>query len=145
MAGNAAPIYSAQGELAVNGVTTMPIIITSAVGGDYQGTSAGNSLVFTADATNGSYVQRVRGKAAGTNVASVVRLFLNNGATNGTSGNNCFFGEFSLPATTAINTAAAVEVDYPLNFALPPGFRIYAGLGTAVAGGWQFTVIGGNY
>jgi hypothetical protein len=112
---------------------------------DYTGAGANNSLVFTSKTTDGSYVRSLRLKAAGTNVASVMRFFINNGSANTTSTNNTFFGEVSLPATTAIATAATVEIDYPVNFALKPGFRIYAGLGTAVAAGWLVTPIAGNY
>lgn len=144
MAGNANPIYSAQGEVANNGTTGMNQLVTAAAN-DFTGAGANNSLIFTADATNGSYVERIRLKAGGTNVASVMRLFLNNGATNATATNNTFHGEISLPATTAIATTATVEIDYPLGFALPPGFRIYMGLGTAVAAGWVATPIAGNY
>jgi hypothetical protein len=144
VAGNAAPIYSKDGEVANNGTTGMNALILSAAN-DYTGAGANNSLIFTADATNGSFVQRIRFKPGGTNIASVARIFINNGAAPTTATNNVFYGEVSLPATTAIATAATVEIDYPLNFALPPGFRIYFGLGTAVAAGWVATVIAGNY
>jgi hypothetical protein len=119
--------------------------MVTAAANDYTGIDADVSLVFTAEATDGSYIQRLRFKAGGTNVASVARIYLNNGSTPGTAANNVFYGEISLPATTAIATAATVEIDYPMNFALPPGFRIYFGLGTAVAAGWCCTAIGGNY
>lgn len=144
MAGNAAPIYSAQGEIANNGTTGMNQMVLAAAN-DYTGIDADVSLIFTADATNGSYVQRIRFKAGGTNVATVARIYINNGAVPTTATNNVFYGEVSLPATTAIATAATVEIDYPLNFALPPAFRLYFGLGTAVASGWCACVIGGNY
>jgi hypothetical protein len=144
MAGNANPIYTAVGEVANNGTTGMNQLITAAAN-DFTGAGANNSLIFTADATNGSYVERIRLKAGGTNVASVMRFFINNGSANTTATNNTFHGEISLPATTAIATAATVEIDYPLGFALPAGFRLYMGLGTAVAAGWVATVVGGNY
>jgi hypothetical protein len=38
-----------------------------------------------------------------------------------------------------------VEIDYPVNMAIPAGFRIYMGLATAVAAGWVATCVGGNY
>jgi len=38
-----------------------------------------------------------------------------------------------------------VEIDYPLGFALNPGFRLYMGLETTVAAGWVATVVGGKY
>lgn len=59
--------------------------------------------------------------------------------------NNYFYGEVSLPATTAIATAATAEIDYPLNFALGAGQTIVVGLGTTVAAGWVVTTIAGKY
>jgi len=121
-----------------------PTFTTAAA--DYTGaTATHNKLVFTADATDGGFIARLRFKAIGTNVASVARIFLNNGSANTTAANNSFYGEVTLPATTAINTAATIEIDYPMNFALPPGFRIYVGIATTVAAGWVCTPIGGEY
>jgi len=62
------------------------------------------------------------------------------------SNNNYFYGEISLPTTTTtITTASAsVEIDYPMNVALPPGYRVLVGL-TVTAVGWQVTGIGGSY
>lgn len=144
MPGNIDPIYSKSGDVSNNSGTAMNALVTAAAN-DYTGAGANNSLIFTADPTNGSYVERIRFKPGGTNVASVARIFLNNGAVNTTATNNVFYGEISLPAITAIATAATIEIDYPLGFALPAGFRIYFGLGTAVAAGWVATVIGGKY
>lgn len=144
MAGNNDPIYSRNGAVARDGTTGMNQLVT-AVANDFTGIAAGNSLIFTADGTNGSFVQRIRFKAGGTNVASVARIFINNGSTNGTATNNVFYGEVSLPATTANAAGATIDIDYPMNFALPTSFRLYFGLGTAVAAGWVATVIAGNY
>lgn len=119
--------------------------LLTAASPDYTGIDADTSLVFTADATNGSYVQRLRFKAGGTNVATVARIFLNNGGLNTVAANNVFYGEVSLPATTATNVAATVEIDYPMNLALPAGFKIFVGLATAVAAGWCVTAVGGRY
>jgi len=141
---NIDPIYSKAGDVSNNGTTGMNQLVTTAAA-DYTGASANNSLIFTADSTNGGYVQRIRFKAGGTNTASVARIFINNGSANTTATNNVFYGEVSLPATTAIATAATVEIDYPLGFALPAGFRLYFGLGTTVAAGWVATVIAGKY
>ena len=144
MAGNIDPIYSKAGSVSNNASTGMNQLVLTAAN-DYTGISANTSLIFTADATNGSYVQRIRFKAGGTNVASVARIFINNGAAATTATNNVFYGELALPATTAIATTSTLDLDYPLNFALPAGFRIYMGLGTTVAAGWVCTVIAGNY
>ena len=144
MPGNTEPIYSRVGDVSSNGTTGMATDITTATG-DYTGVSANHVLVFTADSTNGGYVQRLRFQAKGTNTASVARIYINNGSSNGTASNNTFYGQVSLPATTASNTAATVEIDYPMNFAINPSFRIYVGVGTTVAAGWVCTAVGGKY
>ena len=59
--------------------------------------------------------------------------------------NNMFYGEVSLPATAASAASALTEVDYPMNLALPPGYRILVGLGSTVVSGWYVTAIGGKY
>lgn len=143
MAVNNNPIFSVAGSLSNNASTGMNQLITAAAN-DYTGAGANNSLVFTAG-TNGSFVQRLRFKAGGTNIATVVRIFINNGSANTTSTNNTFYGEISLPATTAIATASTGDFDYPLNFVLPAGWKIYVGLGTAVSTGWVVTAVSGNY
>ena len=242
---NNAPIYSRVGEVEGSAVLTL-------AAADYTGQGANNITVFIADPTNGGFVQRLRFKALGTNVASVARIFINNGklrpattlsavsgtptgtpsttggtlqagnyfakiyavdawggvtaastesasvAVTGTTGsiawawsavtgavsytiavgpatgqqtaifttatnsysqvapgvpnfesdfvnNNYFYGEVTLPATTAIATASTIDIDYPLNFPLPPNYGIVVGLGTAVAAGWQVLTVGGKY
>ena len=144
MAANTDPIFSKQGNLSQNASTTMNQAITAAAN-DFTGAGANNSLVFTAG-SNGALLRSLRIKAAGTNVASVLRIFINNGSTPGTASNNTFFGEIPLPATTA-NAAGVTgpDMDYPMNIALDPSFRVYVGLGTAVSGGWVVTPNGGQY
>ena len=140
MAGNINPIYSRIGAISLGSAIT-------AVVTDYLGTGVNNVVAFTADATNGGFIQRIRFKAAGTNAVAVARIYINNGSTNTTATNNTFYGEISLPATTASTTAATVDVDYPINVALPPGYRIVIGISaaTTLASGWVPTVIAGAY
>lgn len=102
-------------------------------------------LVYTADATDGSFVQKLRVRPKGTNVATVMRVFLNNGLTTATVANNMLYDEITLPATTNSEVAALLGYDVPMNIALPPGWRIYATFGTAVAGGYAVTTVAGNY
>jgi hypothetical protein len=137
---NPNPIFSRVGAIGGIGSTTL-----TTAAADYTGAGANNSLIFTADATNGGFVQRIRLKALGTNAVTVARVYINNGSTNATATNNVFYGEVSLPATTAITTAATVDVDYPMNFALPPGYKLYVGLGATVVAGWVASVIAGAY
>lgn len=147
MAGNNDPIFTRVGDVSSSGTTSMAPTLTAAAN-DYTGASANNVAVFTADSTNGGLVRGLRFKAVSTNVITVARIYVNNGSANTAAGNNSFIGEISLPATTASATAATPDIDYvfPLpGLALNPGFRIFVGLGTLVAGGWVVTPFGGKY
>jgi hypothetical protein len=107
-------------------------------------TSGTFALVFTAG-SSGGYVQRMRFRALGTNIATVARVFINNGATTATASNNVLWDEISLAATSISETSALATYEIPLNFALPAGYRLYVTLGTAVAAGYSITCIGGKY
>lgn len=143
MPANTAPVFTLVGNLTANGGTTMTAGMVTATG-DYTGVSANHVLAHTAGA-NGSYIKRIKFVATGTNTASVARIYLNNGSTNTTATNNQLIGQVSLPGTTAINTAATSEVEYPLEMMLEASFSIYIGLGTTVAASWIPTVIAGDY
>jgi hypothetical protein len=248
---NSDPIYSRLGAMGQS-------MILKAAAADYNGVSPYNREVFASDATNGGYIQRLRFKALGTNVATVARVYINRGGINTnfavaptapggtpsaaggtmltgnyyacviaigpglsqsvigafstvvavtgptgsiawtwtavpgatkyrlyvspwstattyatyatryvesvtnsysqtsmigeigtfddpTVGNQFLYDEVSLPATTLSATIATTTVDYPMNMALPPGYEVYVGLGTAVAAGWSVVGIGGAY
>ena len=148
MAGNTAPIFSRNGNIASTtpaGSTPMGTGGAAFSGSDYNGNTAATCLLaFTADATNGSFVSKLRFKALGTNVAAVARIFINNGSSQTVTTNNFFYGELSLPVTTASTSAATIDLEYPLNIILPAGYKIYVGV-TACAAGWVATAIAGNY
>lgn len=101
--------------------------------------------VFTSDSTAGGYVQRVRFRPLGTNIATVARVWINNGSTTGTTANNVLWDEVSLAASTISTTSALANTELPLNFALPPSYRLFVTLGTGVAAGYDVSVIGGKY
>jgi hypothetical protein len=103
-------------------------------------------LAFTAGA-NGGYIQRIRFRTLGTNLAATVaRIWINNGGVTGTGTNNTLWDEITLPTTTNSEVAAQANYELPLNFALPPTYRIYVTLGTTPnAAGWDATIIGGEY
>ena len=101
--------------------------------------------IFTADVTNGSHLSFITTKALGTNVATVLRVFINNGSANTVATNNILIHEISLPATTADTDAETTEVKWEADFALPPGYKINVTLGAAVSGGWAVTAVGGKY
>ena len=75
MAANSSPIYSRLGSVQ-GGIT----LTTQAA--DYTGQNINNVVAFQADPTNGSFVQRLRFKALGTNVATVARIYINEGNLN---------------------------------------------------------------
>lgn len=110
--------------------------------------------VFTAGA-NGSRLDQVKVRALGTNVATVLRFFVNNGSANTTAANNSLIHEITIPATTLSEVAALADTDVtisknttetsvPIPY-LPAGYKLNVTIGTAVAAGLQVTVHGADY
>ncbi len=100
--------------------------------------------VFTAG-VDGSYVSRIRFRSAGTNIATVARIFINNGGSSATPANNILFDEVTLSATTLSETSALAQYEVALNFALPASYTIRVTVGTTVAAGYYISVVGGHY
>lgn len=146
MAANTAPIFTRTpdyqwGATDGNGGAAGPLL-TANTAKDGTGTVL---TVFTADATEGGFVQSVTFRAAGTNTATVARVFVNNGSTNATIANNCPIAEITLAATTLSEVAALATYEVPLNRALPAGYKINVTLGTTVAAGYFVSCVGGKY
>ena len=139
MAGNAAPIWTREGDIQWN---TSPITAANTTTDLTSGTSY---LIFTADSTNGGYVQKLRFRPLGTNVATVARVWLNNGLTTGSADNNVLWDEISLAITSGSQTTALSVYEVPMNIALPPSYAIYTTVGTTVAAGYDCIAIGGKY
>lgn len=138
MAASTTPIFSRLGDVQW-GTTAITAANTNK---DGTGTVL---TAFTADATEGGFVQRIRFRAAGTNVATVARVFINNGSTNATPANNILWDEITLSATTLSEVAALSTYELPLNYALPAGYKLNVALGTAVSAGYYVSAIGGKY
>lgn len=102
------------------------------------------ATVYTAGA-NGGKVNRIRVVHLGTNVATVLRIFLNNGATNTVAANNQLVTEATMAANTLSQVAASVFVDIPVNITLKPGYKINYTIGTTVAAGHAVTADAGDY
>lgn len=100
--------------------------------------------VFTASA-DGGFVKCIRARAAGTNIATVLRVFVNNGSSNATPANNILIDELTLPATTASANSALASYELILNLALPPAYVLNVTIGTTVASGYYVSAIGGSY
>jgi hypothetical protein len=136
MTANTAPIFSkaARVQWAAN-------ITAANTAKDGTGTI---STVFTAGA-EGSFLQKLVVRPKGTNVASVLRVFLNNGLTNATENNNVLIAEQGLTATTLSEIAAIAGYDVPINLPIPAGYTVFVTLGTAVAAGYAVAAFGGDY
>ena len=137
MAINTTPIFTKKGDIQWN-----PTALAAAnTAKDGTGTVA---TVFTAGA-DGAFVQRLVARPLGSNVATVLRVFVNNGGVNTTAANNSLIAEMTLPATALSEVAALPPYELPLNLALPAGYRLLCSLGTAVVAGYQVSVLGGSY
>jgi hypothetical protein len=137
MPANTQPIFSAKGAMQWNSA----ILFAANTAKDGIGSV---TSPFTAT-LNGNFVQRLIARPLGTNVATVLRVFINNGLVNSTAANNSLIAELTLPATTLSEVAAQPDYILPLNFVMPAGYKLNCTLGTAVAAGYAVTVIGGEY
>jgi len=149
MAANISAIYSKVGDIQWgaedgDGGTAGPLK-TANTAKDGTGTVL---TIFTADATNGGRVDRISARSAGSNVASVLRVFVNNGSANSTIANNTLITEITLAATTLSEVAQLADYTIsgtPFPLVLPPGYKLMVTLGTTVAAGWRVTAYGGKY
>jgi hypothetical protein len=91
------------------------------------------------------YVDRLVIRAAGSNVATVIRVFVNNGGDNSVVSNNSLFAEETLEATTLDEAAKFADESVTMNLWLPKGYRIFCTLGTTIAAGVQVTAVCGRY
>ena len=101
--------------------------------------------IRTAGAVEGSRLDFIKVRALGTNVATVIRIWINNGSVTTTAANNVLYLERTLSSTTVSQTAEQPDIILPLNISLAAGYRVYATFGTAVAAGFHLTAIGGDY
>lgn len=142
MVANVAPIYSRTAD--IQWITDI-----TAANNTIDITSGTTYLVFTADATEGGFVREIRIKPnpSQNTAATVARIWVNNGSTVATAANSALLTEIGLPATTTSATNAQPDFIIPLNIALPPGYKLYLTIGTAVGGSGELMAIaiGGKY
>ncbi len=142
MASNIDPIYSKAGDIqGITGIVTANNTIDITSGTSY--------LVWTADATNGGFLQEIRIKASPSQntAATVARIWINNGSTTGTKANSWMYTEVTIASTTASAVAAVPETVVAINKALPLSYRVYLTIGTAPGGSGEFSAValGGKY
>lgn len=148
MPANTAPIFSIAPDAQVGGSVLGPTAVTA-----QDGTGA-LALIFSADATNGGYVEVVQLKPIGSPVATVARIFFctatgayTPGTTN-TAANTSLIEELTLPATTLSQVAAQSVYQIPIRRPLPLGTKLLISFGTSTGGagtGYALTTFGGKY
>ena len=108
-------------------------------------TGAVSYRIFVGPATNSQVIYFTTNTNSYTQTTATINLATNLPAQGNPADfltNNLFYGEVSLPVTTA---ASVVDVDYPMNLALPPGYHVIVGLTVTASAGWVVTGIGGKY
>jgi hypothetical protein len=76
---------------------------------------------------------------------TVLRIWLNNGSTNGTATNNTMIAELTIASTTLSEVAKLADNEILIDQAIPAGYRLYATIGTTIAAGLHLTTYGGAY
>ncbi len=150
MAQNTIPVYSKTGQIGWNPA----LLKTANTATDWTGTVA---TIFTAWA-DGARIERIRVRHWGTNIATVLRLFINNGLTNTTPANNVLYAEKIIAANTLSQTAQSINYEFPdvlwftssptditsFPLTLPAGYKILATVWNTIATGLYVTAIGWN-
>lgn len=136
MAANTNPVFTLTPNITVGQTVT-----TANTAKDGTGTVV---TVHTAGA-NGSMVYSVNFQPMGTNTASVGRVFINNGSSNATPGNNSYYKDISLPATTNSEVAGIGSYVLPMGITLPAGYKILITIGTTVAAGFGVQAIAEDF
>lgn len=150
MAANTSPIFTN-----IPKISWVDLVGTAT---DVTGVDADYGLAFTADATDGSFLQKLVLQPKGTSTtaatfpAGVCRIFINNGSTPGTAANNTLYKEVLLPVLTTgldadTTTLLVNSYEVVLNLQLPASYRIYVGYTGALSASVILGVIavGGDY
>lgn len=136
MAANTNPIFGRVADIQLAGS-----IIGTSANTATDGTGANISLIYTADATEGSFVSYVRFKPVSTIAATVIRVWycsatgaFTPGSTN-TAANTAMIAEIPVTASTASNTLASPVYDVSINMPLPASTKLLVTFGTSTGAG----------
>lgn len=145
---NTNPIFSVRGNINSAAGNNAGLVVgpTANTAMDGSGTMY---KIFTADASAGSFVQKVRFRPVATSAvaATVGRLFISASAVT-TATNTWLFDEVTLPLTSISQTAANPIYELPVNTALPAGYSLWVTFGTttgAAGNGYSVVAVGGDY
>jgi hypothetical protein len=143
MPANTAPIFPVTSVISF-GTTPLTTANTAKDG-------TGTVVTVATGGANGTRIDAIKIRALGTNVATVMRFFINNGGVNTTATNNTLFYEVTCPATTLSEVASLTDLALVFDgvslpqLVLPANYKINVTIGTTVAAGLQVTAFGGNY
>ncbi len=154
MPGNGDPIYSKVGD--IQSSTLAAATLTGPTANTAQDGTGTMYPVWTADATNGGFLQRLSFQPISSPALTVCRIFISDTVPTVTAGalvsntslNTKLFTEIQLPAVTVSQTASAPHIEVAMNMALPPGYRVSVTFGTSTGAsttGWSILGIGGKY
>lgn len=140
------PQFGATGALAYN--TTNTITANTALDGTgtvtfLQTNVAGTTADWIAPA-GGAFIDYVKVMHEGSNVATVIRLFINANATNATAANNALIDDLTVTAYTLVQNAAQPPMVISIKRWFPSGTKLFYTLGTAVASGFSIVAYGSN-
>jgi hypothetical protein len=119
----------------------------------------GTSYLLASASVNGSRIDEIRIIPLGTNVATVMRFWINNGLPTSVLTNNSLFAEVTCPSTTISEVAGLTPIIMKAGAGIPTGtpplpdnglvlaagYRLYTTIGTAVAAGFYVVASGGDY
>lgn len=115
---------------------------------NHDGTGSGAVPIFEAG-VNGARVDEIVATHLGTNVATALRIFVNNGQDPTNAANNFLYKEVTMAAATisevAALTAMTILAASSSALVLPAGYKLYAIVGTTIAAGIMVTALGGDY
>ena len=145
MAANTLPIFPATPLIDIVGGPAANAATPGVVANTAKDMASGTSYLLHTAGVEGSRVDYLKVRPLGTNVATVMRVFINNGVATTTATNNALFMERTLAASTVSETAELADIIIPMSVSLPAGYKLYATFGTAVAAGFHVTTVGGSY
>lgn len=140
-------LISGAGEAGYNGVKTLTL--TGAKTATYTvaaGLATPATGTIVADPINGSRISKVVFQPIGACTASAGRIFLNNGQTAATAGNNTYLKDVSLPTLAAVSEIISMpSTDVTLDIVVPPFHKLNVTLGTTVATAYAVYAVAGSY
>jgi hypothetical protein len=105
----------------------------------------GTTAVLLTGGANGSKITKLRLFHLGTNIATVVRFFINNGSASSTPANNMLIHEETMAANSLSQVAASVPIEIAVDIPIAAGYKVLVTIGTSIASGIAVSADGGDF